>query len=42
MSNASSESDKFKDVNSSDEDSDGKDAADKLVSVPLLGEIIRF
>jgi len=42
MNDASSEADKFEDDDSSDEDSDGKDAADKSVSVPLPGEIIRF
>ena len=42
MTNTSSEADKFKDDDSSDEDSDGKDAAEMLVFVPLPGEIIRF
>ena len=42
MTDTSSEEDEFEDDGSSDEDSDGKDAADKSESVPFTGEIIWF
>ena len=42
MTDTSSKEDEFEDDGSSDEDSDGEDAADKSESVPLTGEIIWF
>ena len=42
MTDTSSEENEFEHDGSSDEDSDGEDAADKSESVPLTGEIIWF